>query len=149
MTNPDAPVNLIENTSLRSFTQIAFVWQEGANNYGSAIIDYTLSIADGIESDAVFSVLQANILTKSFTVTDLVSGQMYQFKVQSRNSFGLSLQYSNTYTVLCAWVPSKPDAPTTLVIDDYVQIDWTAPYNGGSVITGYKILIRQSGNIFS
>lgn len=51
--------------------------------------------------------------------------------------------------MLCAFVPTAPAAPTTLVIDDYVKIDWEIPYNGGSPILGYKIFIRESGNIYS
>jgi hypothetical protein len=149
MINPDPPVDLTENTNLRSFFDVAFVWQDGANTNGSPIVDYDISVADGIEADASFTIFQANIPTKSYTVTGLTPGNMYQFKVKSRNTFGLSLTYSNTYTVLCAYVPSKPDAPTTLVIDDYVLIDWEAPFNGGKIITGYKIYIRQTENIYS
>lgn len=40
MYNPDPPVNFIENESLRSFFDVAFVWQNGADNRGSPIIDY-------------------------------------------------------------------------------------------------------------
>jgi hypothetical protein len=142
MINPDAPVNFMENTSLRSFTDLAFTWQDGARNMGSPIIDYEISFALGIEYDGVFSVFSSNIIGRAYTATDLISGQMYQFKVKSRNSFGLSLQYSNTVTLLCAYVPTEPAAPVTLVIQDYVQIDWDAPYSGGSPITGYKVYIR-------
>jgi hypothetical protein len=142
MTNPDAPVSLAENTSLRSFFDIAFVWNDGPSNMGSVIIDYELSIADGIEADATFSVFESNIVGRAYTAAGLTSGNMYQFKVKSRNQFGLSLQYSNTITLLCAYVPTAPLAPTTLVIDDYVEFDWQAPYNGGSPITGYKIFTR-------
>ena len=35
------------------------------------------------------------------------------------------------------------------MIDNYVFIDWVAPFNGGSQITAYKVFIRQSENIFS
>jgi len=40
MYNPDPPVSLTENTSLRSFFDVTFVWQNGAENRGSPIIDY-------------------------------------------------------------------------------------------------------------
>ena len=37
-----------------------------------------------------------------------------------------------------------PVAPTTTITGSYVEISWTAPANGGSAITGYNVLIRQS-----
>lgn len=57
MTNPDPPLSLTENTSLRSFTQVAFVWIDGLSNMGAPIIDYQISIADGIDADATFRIL--------------------------------------------------------------------------------------------
>ena len=77
MTNPDPPVDLAENTSLRSFFDLALVWNDGASNMGSAIIDYELWIADGIAADAVFSLFTSNIVGRAFTATGLTSGQMY------------------------------------------------------------------------
>lgn len=77
VTNPDAPVSLVENTSLRSFTSLSFVWADGMNNYGSSIIDYTIWIASGVSSNATFTVYAQHILQKSYTVTNLVPGNMY------------------------------------------------------------------------
>ncbi len=57
MTNPDPPLGLTENTSLRSFTQVSFVWVDGLSNMGAPIIDYQISIADGIDANATFSIL--------------------------------------------------------------------------------------------
>lgn len=67
MTNPDEPVNLVENTSLRSFYDIAFTWADGASNMGSVIIDYEISHALGIDANAVFSVFEANIVGRAYT----------------------------------------------------------------------------------
>jgi hypothetical protein len=36
------------------------------------------------------------------------------------------------------------------VVDDYVLIDWVAPFNGGTAITGYRIYIRQTdGGVYT
>jgi hypothetical protein len=67
----------------------------------------------------------------------------YQFEVEARNSYGFS-DYSNIVSILTAQVPAQPVAPTTVWIPDNVIINWIAPDNGGSAITGYTITVRQS-----
>lgn len=53
---------------------------------------------------------------------------------------------SNVVNILTAQVPAQPDAPTTNFesIDNSIVIDWIAPDDGGSPITSYVIVIRQS-----
>ena len=43
-----------------------------------------------------------------------------------------------------ATVPSTPAAPTTTTTVPNVVINWVAPANGGSAITGYDVEIRHS-----
>ena len=47
-------------------------------------------------------------------------------------------------SILTAQIPVQPTAPTTTWQPDDVVINWTAPNNGGSPITGYTVKIRQS-----
>lgn len=56
---------------------------------------------------------------------------------------------SNTVSVLAAQVPSTPAAPTTSIFLTNVIVTWTAPYNGGSAITAYQVVIKQSNGTFS
>ena len=49
LTNPDAPVDLLNNEQQTSGSQISLVWTEGTNNGGTAVIDYTIVAAnDGV-----------------------------------------------------------------------------------------------------
>ena len=49
---------------------------------------------------------------------------------------------------MAAQVPDKPNAPTTTFSNtETVLIDWTAPFDQGSPITGYRIYIRESDEI--
>jgi hypothetical protein len=48
---------------------------------------------------------------------------------------------SNTVSILAAQVPSQPAAPVTSIYLSNVIITWTAPYNGGSAITAYEVVI--------
>jgi len=65
MTNPDEPINLIENTNLRSFTQIAMVWDDGLSGNGSPVYAYVVSVAIGLDSTS-FTVLDDNVITKNY-----------------------------------------------------------------------------------
>lgn len=64
----------------------------------------------------------------------------YKFKVEVRNRWDYS-DYSDELTVLCAYKPTEPAEPVTSVVAADVIIDWEAPFNGGSPIIGYRVLI--------
>ena len=74
---------------------------------------------------------------------NLVNGTTYQFRVRAMNGTVASAT-SDTYEVT---TPTVPGAPTITRVDagnGQVNINWTAPSNGGSDITGYKYQYRQS-----
>lgn len=87
--------------------------------------------------------LETGITTQSYTAIALSAGTVYGFKVQARNTFGYSV-LSEEVLIAAAEIPSKPDAPTTTFNRETVQIDWTAPFDGGSPILGYRIYILES-----
>ena len=101
------------------------------------IIDYRINIA---EQGGAFSVLASGLLTPDYTATGLTSGTTYEFKVESRNSYGYS-DYSEVLTLLAAFKPDQPAAPTTTTINNQVLVEWTEPITNGSPITGYKVYI--------
>jgi hypothetical protein len=76
----------------------------------------------------------------------LTPGTTYKFKVQARNSVGLS-NYSEDISILAAQVPNQPQAPLTSVIGEDVVVSWKAPYNGGALVTEYLITIRESDGV--
>ena len=47
LTNPDAPVNVIEVYSERTATTLGLMWSNGAANGGAAVLDYTVSSDSG------------------------------------------------------------------------------------------------------
>lgn len=94
MSRPDAPVNLSEIISIRSYTSVSFSWTNGQNTNGSPIIDYQISMAVG-QGSTSYSVIQTGVLVQSFTAYNLTVGQYYSFIVQSRNQFGLSVASSS------------------------------------------------------
>jgi hypothetical protein len=52
---------------------------------------------------------------------------------------------SETLSLVCKFKPSKPAAPVTSNENDAVRIDWQAPFDGGSFITAYRVVIRTTG----
>lgn len=86
ITAPDAPVNLLEDTSHRAATVLGLTWSEGAFNGGAVVTEYRINIA---EQGASFSVL-ASTSNTNYQVTSLTSGITYEFKIEAKNEYGYS-----------------------------------------------------------
>jgi hypothetical protein len=55
LTNPDAPITLVEDYSQRTATALAISWSKGASNGGTTILDYTISYDQGTGTYVVLS----------------------------------------------------------------------------------------------
>lgn len=95
---------------------------------------------DTTETD--FLILEDTIVDKFYKVEDLIPSATYKFKVQSRNSFGLSA-YSSELELTIGFKPAQPEPPTTVVVANQVIVSWVAPDNRGSPITSYRITLIQ------
>lgn len=80
-------------------------------------------------------------------MTNLQAGTVYKFKVQARNSYGLS-EYSNELSLVCGFIPDVPAPPTIVIIADQVITEWVAPNPNGSAILSYRIKFEQKDGIF-
>ncbi|MBI5400867.1 MAG: fibronectin type III domain-containing protein [Candidatus Yonathbacteria bacterium] len=138
----EAPSSLIATAGN---TSVALSWSAPASNGGSAITDYTIHFShfstDSFSSDnQTFSDGVSNFTNT--TVTGLLNGTSYSFKVFAVNSVGES-SGSNTVSAIPlspATVPSVvSDLNSDLVDDSSVRLTWSSPSDGGSPITGYEI----------
>src|SRR5207302_3278462 len=72
----------------------------------------------------------------------LIPSTTYTYRVSAINSVGTSSP-SNTASATTQTTSTIPAAPTSLVANtvslSQINLSWTAPYNGGSAITGYKM----------
>jgi len=103
------------------------------------VIDYQISYKTGA---AAYSIIATGITTTSYTASSLTPDAIYVFKVTARNLVGLGPDSSEA-TIRAAAIPNVPAAPTTSMNTNVsVTISWTAPFNGGSVITSYTVRIR-------
>lgn len=101
---PDAPVDFANNPAITSATNIGLQWSRGLSDGGKDVIDHTVSYDQGINK---FIVLESGIVGTSYTSPAMTPGTTYKFKVQARNSVGLS-SYSEEISILAAQVPNQP-----------------------------------------
>jgi hypothetical protein len=137
---PDAPINVAEDTSLRDPTTLGLTWNEGGSNGGAPVTEYRINIA---EQGGSFSVL-ASTADLNYLATALTSGTTYKFKVEAKNEYGYS-EYSETITLLAAYIPEIPISVTTEIDGSQVKVLWTLPSDNGSPITAYKVYIQEVG----
>ena len=145
---PDAPVNLRNNAELTNAFSIALLWDNGASDGGTAVLDYRVVV----ELESGDLIVDEFIIPQAYQTSDsfeLTPGALYTFKVQSRNSVGYSL-FSDVVTVRAARVPDPPEnVLTTTVESTNVVVTWTAPYDGGSEILSYHIQVQlNDGSLY-
>jgi hypothetical protein len=137
---PDAPVSLTNVPEITDESKIKFTWVDGASDGGTSVIDYKLFYAKQGEA---FTELAVGVLTQSYTTSvTLDSGDNYEFKVQSRNSVGYSLD-SETIVIRAARIPDAPislaNDPTTTT-DQIISFTWSdGAFDGGSPVIDYAI----------
>src|SRR3984957_3413420 len=112
---------------------------------GAAISSYEISTDGGSTWNPVTSmststsIVNGNtVTTDSTTVTGLTNGVSYGIEIEALNSAGTGAA-SNDASVVPAAVPSAPTGATATAGNAQATIDWTAPANNGSTITGYTV----------
>ncbi|CAH1802732.1 unnamed protein product [Owenia fusiformis] len=145
---PEAPSGLkVESVSRRSIT---LSWKKPLDDGGAPIRGYILErITPG--SYRWTKVSKTLIPETEYTITDVMEGNEYQFRVSAVNEAGAS-RYSDATNLIKAKDPfDKPDAPgqpdVYNITSDHATLRWSAPYSdGGSKITNYIIEMRLMGS---
>jgi len=146
------PLNVRKKTA--STSSITIEWDAPTNTGNSPITDYRVSWDTGAQNN-VYVVAASSVggpNTRTYSIgSGLSAGTLYSFKVQAINAVGLS-SYSNVAAVVAALLPSKvAPAPTKhSASTTEIEIRWTAPSNGGSSISDYKVYWDSGlGNTFT
>jgi hypothetical protein len=129
LTFPDEPINLENNLEVTWGTTIGLTWDEGFENGGTPVLDYTVFSLASDSSEYIEE--QVGVVGTSVTLHDFNPGITYTFKVKSRNVFDFSVGYSNEISILAASTPAKPNPPTTTIDGANVKIEWQVPNNMG------------------
>ncbi|MDQ1444150.1 MAG: hypothetical protein QOI20_614 [Acidimicrobiaceae bacterium] len=117
------------------------VWTAPSDTGGSAITGYTVTaVPQGGGTTKTKSVG----VTLSTTIDTLVNGTTYDVTVKATNTNG-----SGPDSAAVAGTPSTvPGAPTLNTVtpgNHTLNLAWTAPNNGGSALTGYKLSATPQG----
>jgi uncharacterized repeat protein (TIGR02543 family) len=119
---------------------INIAWTVPSSDGGSAITDYIVEYSvDGSGTWATFA--DGTSTTTSATVTGLIAGNAYEFRVTAKNIIGNSLPSFSSPTI-----ETLPTAPTITGVtsgSEQVTVTWTAPSHLGSgTITGDQYVVK-------
>ena len=127
---PDAPTGLRADPGDR---QVELTWTAPASDGGSMITGYEYE-QDG---SGIWN-LTPSTDTRD-TVTGLVNGQSYQFRVRALNDVGSGDESVPSQPVMPATQADAPTGLSALAGDEIVELQWTAPESdGGAPITHYE-----------
>ena len=135
-TTPGTPTAV---TGIRGIGQVQLSWTAPVFNGGSAVTDYTIQYSsDSGASWQTFT--DAVSAATSATVTGLINGTGYLFRVAAVNDVGTGSYSANSSTVTPATTPGLPTAVAGIRGSGQVQLSWVAPVsNGGLTLTDYTI----------
>jgi large repetitive protein len=145
---PGSPQNLAATAGDK---QVALTWAAPASDGGAAITDYRVQYrAAGASTWVTYpDGTSTNLFA---TVTLLVNGTTYDFRVRAINSVGLgaiSNVVSATPTTANPGAPGIPGGLTPTAGNKQVALTWTEPSNGGSPITDYGVQYRPVGGTWA
>jgi len=140
------PEPITDLIAIPANNEVHLIWTGPFDN-GESIQNYKVIMwKTGSEDTTTFP----NIRTTKAIITDLTNGVSYNFKVIAKNTRGES---SDSNIVSAKPTSSKtlfpPDNISDLKAtrgDGKISLGWTAPHNGGTQITGYKIYYWQLGS---
>ncbi len=148
-TAPGAPTGLSATANGR--TRIDLSWTAPASDGGATITGYKIEVSE--DSGTTWSVLVDNSgsTTTMYEHTGLTAGTTRRYRVSAINAVGTGAASNVASATTDA--ATAPGAPTGLsaTANGQTQIDlsWTAPGNGGSAITGYRLERKTAGGSYS
>ena len=137
---PSAPII----TAIAGDSYVDLSWNV-PNNGGNTINNYTseMSINSTNWTDISTSI------NTNIRVSDLSNGRTYYFRIYATSAIGPSLK-SNIISIIPRTQPTKISSITIVKSGDkYVELSWTAPYNGGIPITNYKTEISTDSETWT
>jgi fibronectin type 3 domain-containing protein len=117
---------------------VSLSWTAPASNGGSALIGYKLYRRTTPNDEILLTTLGT---VTTFSDSTVANGTTYIYSVSAVNGVGEGARSSERSATPSA-PATVPGAPTGLVAtpgNSQVTLNWTAPSNGGSAITGYRI----------
>ncbi len=120
---PDAPTMLV---AVAGDEQVELSWTAPASDGGSVITGYQYEQGDG-------NWISTQSTDADHTVTGLVNGRSYTFRVRAINRLGPGAISGRSDRVTPARAPDPPTGLSALAGDGFVELDWTAPESDGGL----------------
>ena len=127
-------------------------WDAPYSNGGSPITDYIVKYSSNGGVAMSWKNFSDPVSTAtSCTVTGLINGTPYVFKVIAKNAVGISPASANSQPVTPATVPGSPTGVAAVRGNASLTVTWAAPVStGGSPITDYAVeYSSNSGSTFT
>lgn len=138
---PDAPTPPTEVSAELVDDEVVLTWEDPEDDGGLPITGYAVAMnewSNGTNSYEPYPERSASF--------DAFPGADYLFLVNAANEVGPSAWEGTRFLVLGA--PSAPTNLTTLVGDEFVDVQWQEPVrNNGAQVTGYTITASPGGAI--
>ena len=142
----DVPTAPLTPTATAQSGAVSLSWAVPTSDEGSAITGYLVTQSiDGATWTTVATI--ANPTTRTTTVTGLVNGTTYSFRISAVNAAGGGAP-SLVVAATPAAVPSAPGTPVVTTTNASLQVSWAAPVNnGGSPVTTYLIYLSSNNGV--
>lgn len=123
----------------------------GEDTGGSQIQSYDLQFKQDGASEFISIVgAETNNLQRLISQGNLQTDMVYIFRYRVKTKYGWSDSFSPELSGRTATTPSMIQQMTFQIIDQLntlnqvnVRLEWVQPYNGGSVVTSYRIQFRK------
>ena len=141
---PGRPQQSSTPTLTAAARQITATWTATATN-GLSLTDYDVQYS--ADSGATWTEWNASNTSTatSATITGLTPNTSYQVQVRAESSAGSGAWSASTSTTTSTAAPEVPAAPSLSAGATSLTVDWTAPADNGSAITGYSVQYQQHG----
>ena len=123
--------------------QVALSWTAPASDGGETITGYEY------EQNGSGTWISTGGTAPSATVTGLMNGLSYRFKVRALNSVGAGAASAASSSVTPARVPDAPTSLNATVSHQSVVLIWAAPASNGAAILRYEYELDSSGTWIS
>jgi hypothetical protein len=139
ITSPSTPTKPTHSTSLLNATAR---WAAPPSDGGAAITSYVVTEANSGRTQTT------NATTYSAQFNDLASGTKVKFNIRAIN--GVTAEGTASANSDETTLPSVPSQVSGVLVaktstKDQLRVTWDTPGNGGSVLTGFEVFLRQSG----
>uniref|UniRef100_A0A1I7VVS1 non-specific serine/threonine protein kinase n=1 Tax=Loa loa TaxID=7209 RepID=A0A1I7VVS1_LOALO len=132
-----------------SRNQISLLWNPPNNDGGSPILGYVIEKFEKGGNDWTPVKMRLTKSTEA-TVTGLIEGETYQFRVRAINLAGEGEPSGNSEPTVCRPFVTPPDAPDQprvgKITKNSAELTWNRPLkDGGAPIEGYIVEKRKDG----